>query len=67
MQWLSSHLPRLQKDDADKYCEVLMEDGFDSLDILAEIGIEDLGFMKKAHKRALVERMKRKPGVSTES
>jgi len=58
LQWLSSHLPRLQKEDAEKYCTGLMEDGFDSLDVLAGVSEEDLTFMKKAHKRTLLNRMR---------
>ena len=58
MSWLSSHLPQLQKDDAMRYCECLMEDGFDSIDVLCGIREEDLHFMKKGHKRMLIERVK---------
>jgi len=58
MQWLSSHLPRLKKDDAVRYCECLMDDGFDSFDVLAEITEEDVHFMKKAHQRTLIKRMR---------
>ncbi|KAL7536311.1 hypothetical protein ACHAXR_007073, partial [Thalassiosira sp. AJA248-18] len=56
MQWLSSHLPSLQRDDALKYCRILMDDGFYSLDFLASIEEEDLLFMKKAHRRTLMKR-----------
>ena len=58
LQWLLFHLPRLQKDDAKRYCERLMEDGFDSTDVLCGVREEDLHFMKKGHKRMLIERVK---------
>ncbi|KAL7533680.1 hypothetical protein ACHAXR_005382 [Thalassiosira sp. AJA248-18] len=60
MQWLATHLPKLRQEDAMKYCECLVEDGFDSEDILANIEEEDLHFMKKAHKRSLVQRVRGK-------
>ena len=57
MQWLLAYLPRLQEDDAKKYCEHLMEDGFDSIDVLGGVREDDLDFMKKGHKRMLIERL----------
>mmetsp|Transcript_454 Transcript_454/g.746 ORF Transcript_454/g.746 Transcript_454/m.746 type:complete len:117 (-) Transcript_454:73-423(-) len=59
MNWLSLHLPQLQKDDAVRYCDCLIQDGFDSVDMLGDVMEEDLPFMKKAHKRNLIQRMKK--------
>lgn len=56
MQWLAFLLPRLQEDDAKKYCKCLMEDGFDSLQMCNEVTEEDLHFMKKGHRRVLLEK-----------
>jgi hypothetical protein len=54
-QWLVSRLPSLQKQDIDTYSERLVEDGFDSIAMMDHLEEEDLGFMKKAHKRALMK------------
>lgn len=54
-QWLLSHLPRLQKADVSNYCWSLIDEGFDSAEMLEEIEFDDLHFMKKAHRRALVK------------
>lgn len=56
--WLLSHLPRLQEEDALKYCACLIEEGFDSTDVLSAVVEEDLHFMKKAHISTLVQRIK---------
>ena len=57
VQWLSSHLPSLRRDDALHYCAFLIKDGFDSLCVLASIEAEDLSFMKKAHQRSLIKKL----------
>ena len=55
MYWILTHLPNLQEDDAIAYFHHLLEDGFDDIDILKEqLREEDLLFMKKAHRRALL-------------
>lgn len=54
-QWLVSRLPRLQKADVSNYCWSLIDDGFDSAEMLEEIEFDDLHFMKKAHQRALAK------------
>ena len=54
-QWLVSRLPRLQKVDVSNYCWSLIDDGFDSAEMLEEIEFDDLHFMKKAHQRALAK------------
>jgi len=59
MQWLLLYLPQLQKGDAVRYCECLIEDGFDSEDMLGHVREEDLHFMKKAHKLVLMQRIKK--------
>jgi hypothetical protein len=54
-QWLLSYLPRLQKADLSNYCWSLIDEGFDSAEMLEELEFDDLHFMKKAHRRALVK------------
>jgi hypothetical protein len=56
-QWLMSYLPQLNKEDAVKYCKILIDDGFDSLDMLAELIEDDIYFMKKAHKRVMSRKL----------
>lgn len=56
--WIRSILPNLRDEYLLEYANRLEEDGFDSLDMLEnELLEEDLSFMKKAHKRAIVRRM----------
>ena len=55
--WLLSHLPRLTEEDVAKYCTCLIQDGFDSTDVLSAVNEEDLHFMKKGHKRILIQRI----------
>jgi hypothetical protein len=55
--WLLSHLPDLQRDDVATYTMQLIEDGFDSLDMLAELTEDDLQFMKRAHRRVLAKKL----------
>lgn len=53
--WLSQALPDLLPSDLDMYSNTLVQDGFDSMTLLEnDIIHDDLNFMKKAHKRALV-------------
>ena len=54
-QWLLSHLPRLQKTDVSNYCWSLIDEGFDSAEMLQLLEFDDLHFMKKAHRRALAK------------
>ena len=54
MYWLLTLLPNIQEDDAISYFHHLLEDGFDNIDILKEIIDDDLYFMKKGHRRALM-------------
>lgn len=56
-QWLQCHLPRLQKQDVDKYCQCFVVEGFDSIDVLEHLEEEDLHFMKQGHKRALLKKL----------
>ncbi|KAL3763041.1 hypothetical protein ACHAW5_000438 [Stephanodiscus triporus] len=56
-QWLMSYLPQLNKEDAVNYCKCLIDDGFDSLDMLAELLDDDIYFMKKAHKRVMSRKL----------
>jgi hypothetical protein len=61
-QWLLSHLPTLSRGDALNYCKCLIDDGFDSLDMLNELEEEDISFMKKAHRRVMSRKLF---GIST--
>lgn len=45
-QWLLYHLPKLKPQDVKSYTKMLVRDGFDSVDLLEEIQMEDLDFMK---------------------
>jgi hypothetical protein len=56
-QWLRLYLPQLAKEDVVFYCSSLIHDGFDSLDMLAELMKDDISFMKKAHKRVKLLRL----------
>ncbi|KAL3799600.1 hypothetical protein ACHAWO_008916 [Cyclotella atomus] len=58
--WLQSELPNLSASDLSTYSKQLIEDGFDSVDMLNHLEVGDLGFMKKAHQRVLVEKLKAK-------
>jgi len=52
-RWLLSYLPSLQKEDLTRYINCLIEDGFDSRDMMVELTRDDIQFMKKAHQRVL--------------
>lgn len=53
--WILKVVPFLNTKDVALYANHLVEDGFDSVDIIEqELTPDDLDFMKKAHKRALV-------------
>lgn len=58
--WLKSELPNLNDSDLSTYSKQLLEDGFDSVEMLNHLEAGDLGFMKKAHQRVLVEKLKSK-------
>jgi hypothetical protein len=54
-KWLQKALPQLHEDDVSMYSTQLITDGFDSYAMLEnELIMEDVEFMKKAHRRALV-------------
>eukprot|EP00980_Cylindrotheca_fusiformis_P031738 scaffold26888_cov137-Cylindrotheca_fusiformis.AAC.4 len=56
-EWLMEALPQLHTDDLKTYASVLVEDGFDSKELLeTELLAEDLVFMKKAHRRLLIRK-----------
>lgn len=60
-QWLLSHLPHLTPDDLEKYSRRLLEDGFDSVEFIEkELLVEDLDYMKKAHRRVIERYIKDK-------
>ena len=56
-QWLLSYLPSLQEYDVANYVANLLEDGFDSMEMMEELMEDDLQFMKKAHRRALLRKL----------
>lgn len=66
-EWLLSFLPLLQQDDVVKYCKCLISDGFDSLDMLEELIVDDLYFMKKAHQRVMARRLSNNQVEQSES
>ena len=62
MYWLLTHLPNLQEEDAIAYFNQLLDEGFDSSDVLNEIVDDDLHFMKKGHRKGLMRSLR---GVDT--
>ncbi|KAL7475569.1 hypothetical protein ACHAW6_001483 [Cyclotella cf. meneghiniana] len=60
--WLTSHLPYLQREDALRYCECLVNDGFDSVEELVE---DDLDFMKRAHRRVIIRHLENRRNETT--
>ena len=53
--WLTKTLPQLYADDAAIYARSFVKEGFDSVQMLeGELLGDDLAFMKKAHRRALI-------------
>eukprot|EP00804_Cyclotella_cryptica_P016739 CCRYP_002034-RA/>CCRYP_002034-RA protein AED:0.26 eAED:0.26 QI:348/1/1/1/1/1/2/131/940 len=59
-KWLQTELPNLNSDDLKTYSKQLLDDGFDSTEMLDHLVADDLGFMKKAHRRVLVEKLEKK-------
>jgi hypothetical protein len=58
--WLKSQLPHLHEEDAKRYSQHLVDDGFDSVKfIIEELTDDDLDFMKKAHRRVLVRHLEK--------
>jgi len=55
--WLLSHIPILQMQDVQKYCECFIREGFESIAWMEHLEEGDLAFMKKAHRRALVKKL----------
>ena len=53
-QWLLNLIPHLHKEDVAAYSERLVNDGFDCEESFVELQVEDLDFMKVAHKRMVV-------------
>jgi hypothetical protein len=59
-EWLQTMLPNLYPDDLETYSQHLIDEGFDSRQILEdELLEEDLSFIKTAHRRAILRSMKR--------
>mmetsp|Transcript_30970 Transcript_30970/g.47242 ORF Transcript_30970/g.47242 Transcript_30970/m.47242 type:complete len:179 (+) Transcript_30970:41-577(+) len=57
--WILKAVPFLNTKDVRLYAQHLIKDGFDSVEIVEqELAPDDLDFMKKAHKRALVRYLK---------
>ena len=59
-KWMLAILPHLQHDDVVYYCKCLISDGFDSLDMLEELIVDDLYFMKKAHQRVMSQHLSKR-------
>jgi hypothetical protein len=57
MNWLLKNLPQLDEEDAVNYFVSLLEDGFDSTDMLDEVLEEDLYFMKVEHQVLLMKNL----------
>lgn len=55
--WLLAYLPDLDEADIASYSEKLIADGFDSFEMLDELTINDVSFMKTAHRRALAKHL----------
>lgn len=63
--FLITSLPCIYMDDVRDYTKRLVNDGFDSLQMLTEqLEENDLDFMKKAHKRALLQVLRKETRVS---
>ena len=59
MSWLLKNLPELDEEDAVSYFMSLLEDGFDSIEMLNEVLKEDLYFMKDEHQDILMKNLDR--------
>ncbi|KAL7479969.1 hypothetical protein ACHAW6_005685 [Cyclotella cf. meneghiniana] len=60
-EWLLAALPMLDPDDLNKYSEHLRNDGFESFEMLnVYLKESDLDFMKKVHRRQLIEKLNEK-------
>lgn len=57
--WLRRYLPKLTKEDATRYRNVLIDRGFDESESLNLLDKEDLDFMKKGHKKLLLNAMRK--------
>ena len=58
-EWLLHLLPHLNEEDATNYSKHLVDDGFDSIPFIKEeLLVEDLHFMKKAHRRVIERKLK---------
>ena len=57
MNWLLKNLPQLDEEDAVNYFVSLLEDGFDSTDMLDVVLEEDLYFMKEEHQILLMKNL----------
>ena len=58
-EWLLQLLPHLNEEDATNYSKHLLDDGFDSIPFIKEeLLVEDLHFMKKAHRRVIERKLK---------
>ena len=67
MNWLLQNLPELDEEDAVNYFVSLLEDGFDSTDMLDEVLQEDLYFMKDEHQALLMKNLAVEEGEAEEA
>ena len=57
--WLIQQLPHLNQNDLTTYSNRLIDDGLDSVSFIEEeILLEDISFMKKAHRRVIERKIK---------
>jgi len=62
-QWLLQHLPHLNQEDVTTYSKQLIDDGFDSVAFIEEeLLVEDVSFMKKAHRRVIERQLRDRSG-----
>ena len=55
--WLLAYLPDLVDTDIESYSRHLIDDGFDSFEMLDELTIEDVKFMKASHRYVLAKQL----------
>jgi hypothetical protein len=66
--WLLAYLPNLEEADITLYSTKLIDDGFDSFEMLDELTKDDVSFMKAAHRQELTRQLpKRTNNILTES
>lgn len=62
--FLEKAIPGIDNDDLQRYTRQLIDDGFDSPSMLALLMEEDVGALKKAHRRAVMREVERLKSTS---